>query len=284
MKYFKEDSLAELYVRMLWHTINNPEYETSPRGQKIKEIIGVQAILTNPYSNSFKNKIRDLPRQYLAKELSLYFAGRNDVKGFIDASSFWDKLKTKWNTIHSAYGYLIFTNFGCLFNDESVSQWEWAKRSLINDKDSRQALMFVSSPEVQYEGCKDFICTLNYAFLIRDNKLHMIVNRRSQDIHFGFTYDAVWESLLMQCMKLELASVYPEIELGNLIFNINSLHVYERNFEILENMLNYGFELDELPRIKKNPILNLDVIGISHGEKYEGNDEFFKWLYENRKG
>ena len=92
----------------------------------------------------------------------------------------------------------------------------------------------VSGPDVQFENNKDFICTLNYIFNIEDDKLHLTVGRRSQDLLFGIPYDYVFEFLLMEKMLKELSNYYPDLKLGSYTMFANNVHIYERNFEIFK--------------------------------------------------
>jgi hypothetical protein len=114
-----------------------------------------------------------------------------------------------------------------------------ARIQLLNDKDTRQALIFISTPSVQFDGNKDFICTLNYVFNIdEENKLHLTVNRRSQDLFFGLPYDYAFEFLLLYKMYNELKDLYPELEIGSYTMFCNNTHIYDRNKETFEKMLN----------------------------------------------
>jgi len=243
------------------------KYTVRPHDVGIKEHTNAMIQIRDPYKNIFTNKYRNLPLQYLKDELLLYFAGRNDKEGFVKASKFWEKLANPNGTINSAYGYLLFK---AKIPKTRMTQWDWVKKCILEDKDTRQALMFVANPKFQYVGNKDFICTTNYQFMIRNNKLNMTVNRRSQDIHFGMTYDIPWEMLLMQCMLVELQEKYPQIEMGEYVLHCTSLHIYDRNRDTIVEMLKYPFVPIETPRIKENPILNV--------EDYKGDDEFINWL------
>lgn len=73
---------------MLFDLLNYADYETAPRGQKIKEFINCSLVIKNPYSNLFKNEIRSVPLKYLANELLLYFSGSNKAEDFVNASKF----------------------------------------------------------------------------------------------------------------------------------------------------------------------------------------------------
>lgn len=264
------DTLADATKEILDNLVNNYQYITAPRGQKIKEIIGMQIEIKNPYSNRFRNKVQDLPIQYLADELYLYFSGSNSAEDFSKASKFWNKIKNEDGTINSAYGYLIFNKNLELY---PLSQWDWAKQSLIKDKDSRQAIIHYNKPIHQQMNNKDFVCTMNNQFFIRNNKLEMITYIRSNDIRRGFFFDSVWFMLLMQCMRIELLEYYPDLELGSYHHYAGSMHLYEEHFELAEYMLKEDFYPDYLPEIKQLPYISMDP----------SNDLFCEWINNNRK-
>lgn len=283
MRVIVGDSFAQAYGNICHEVLNNPEYTCSPRGLECREITNAIIEISNPYSNLFKNSVRDLPLKYLRDELKLYFQGRRDIDGFEKASKFWSKIANK-DIVNSAYGYLIFKKL----NNENKTQWQWVLHSLLRDRDTRQAVMFLCGPEFQYDSNKDFVCTLNYSFYIRDNKLNMIVNRRSQDIVLGITYDVPWEMLLMQqlCNHINctIDKGHPVVEMGSYLLHCNSLHVYANNFELVEGMLNNEFIADEIPRISElypliytDGCITTDMRQACHG-KYEGDDSFLNWI------
>ena len=266
------NSFAESYKYLANELVNNPEYQTSPRGLKINEILNQTIIINNPYSNLFSNEIREPSLRYLKEELKLYFSGNNKVKDFEAASKFWGKISDDGITTNSAYGHLLFVKKNKL---TCITQWEWAKRSLIKDKYTRQAIMHLNRPGHQKDTL-DFPCTMYLNFHIRNNKLNLIVRMRSNDILFGVFYDYSFFMLLMQCMKLELNKVYPELELGSYTHSADSLHLYEKDFEVIKSALNYQFKEVRIPRISVNPILNLDNEEFKNSEFK--NSEFGKWL------
>lgn len=258
-------SFAKAYQFALQDLVLNPEYVCSPRGQKIKEILNYNLRVIYPYSNSFYNEVRPLPVDYLKKELRLYFSGVRDLKSFAEASKFWNKISDDKETVNSAYGYLIFVKE----NKHGRTQWDWAIKSLCDDADTRQAVMFLGGPDYQFHGVKDFVCTFTYQFFIRNDQVHMLVNRRSQDIILGLTFDAPWEMLLLQCVRKAVNNITGlNYGLGTYSLNCGSLHLYERNFELAEQMLQKFFEERELPKIDKLPILDASPI----------DDEFITWL------
>jgi len=92
-------------------------------------------------------------------------------------------------------------------------------------------------PEHAWVGNKDFPCTLHGIFMIRDNKLHLTINMRSNDLMLGLVYDMPWFVSLMYKMVDELKDLYPELEVGYYTHIVHSLHIYERDNEKIERML-----------------------------------------------
>ena len=240
-------TFADVYESLLNDVYNHYEYETAPRGMNIREITNCALVIRNPYSNLFKNDVRNLPLKYLKKELALYLSGRNDVDGFGNASKFWKKIANDDGTVNSAYGNLIFKMTD---TPEGKTQWEWMIESLIKDKDSRQAIMHFNQPVHQYSGVKDFPCTLEMTFHIRNDKLNATTTMRSNDVIKGTTFDVPFFTLLQQ-MALDVLrhKAYPELQMGSYTHIAHSMHLYESDFELVGNMLKNSFIPDAMPRI-----------------------------------
>lgn len=286
MRYVHGKTFAEAYKNLLIEVYNHYDYETAPRGMNIREILNCAVTIENPYSNLFKNEVRDLPMKYLKKELALYLSGRNDVEGFGEASKFWKKIANDDGTINSAYGNLIFKMDD---TPNKFTQWRWALYSLIQDKDTRQAVMHFNRPCHQYLGVKDFPCTLEMIFHIRDNKLNATTVMRSNDVIKGTTFDIPFFMLVQQMILNALKKVYPELEMGTYTHLAHSMHLYENDFELVGKMLEKEFVECEAPRITHAAELleNTNVIdGITRGAKYgkstqfSENNEFIHWLCE----
>jgi thymidylate synthase len=118
-----------------------------------------------------------------------------------------------------------------------MTPWEWAKESLLADKDTRQAIMRFSLPEHQWMGNKDQTCTMHGNWLIRDNKLNLTITMRSQDMVKGAVYDWPWFCSLMDKMLVELKSAYPELAKGRYTHIVHSIHCYEKDTETILKMI-----------------------------------------------
>lgn len=249
-------NIHEAYVETLRDVYDNYEYRSAPRGLPIREKTDYTFRILNPINESIKTY--DLERnkvieEYTRKEVELYDSCSNKAEDFGRASKFWLNLANPDGTVNSAYGHLIwrkkshgnpvFENGGdrVRANAEPLpgdrTPWEWAKMSLIKDKDTRQAFLRFSLPEHQWVGNKDQTCTMHANFLIRDDKLNLSVVMRSNDLVLGLVYDMPWFVSLIDRMVDELKTHYPNLTKGTYTHTVHSLHIYERNEEMVRKML-----------------------------------------------
>jgi thymidylate synthase len=75
----------------------------------------------------------------------------------------------------------------------------------------------------------DFICTNAVQYLIRNGKLDVVVQMRSNDVVFGYRNDFAWQEHIANMVCTELG-----IKLGNIYWNVGSMHVYERHFKFID--------------------------------------------------
>lgn len=254
MKFYKSNQFFKIYKKLLNDLLNNPEFVCEPRGLKIHEILNVSIELTNPLNSLYYNTRRSSQEKYIAAETIWYFMGVNTTEFITKYASFWNQIKNPDDkTVNSAYGY-------CIFNDKNVNQYEWAVNSLINDKDSRQAVMHFNKEEHQFKGNKDFVCTMYANFHIRNNKLYMSVKMRSNDCVLGLATDAAFFCILQQHVLNDLNQYYPELTLGSYVHQIDSLHLYDRNFNLVKEMLENEFKsLKQWPKVSSNLIKDKEV-------------------------
>jgi thymidylate synthase len=241
-------SFSNTFINIINH-INNEGEESQPRDLKVKE-----AILTN-FIIDPRQPIANFPQRkfnwkYLAGELAWYLKQDRDVDYIGAFSNFWSHITNpNSNEINSNYGSLVFNK----------KQFGWVIDSLVADKNSRQAIMFFNNPKFQFEGNKDFVCTMYANFFIRHNKLHMKVQMRSNDIFYGLTFDAPFFAFLQQSVFLKLQETYPDLELGMYYHYADNLHFYERHFELAEQIKQENIvEESESLFMLKQPFLDYD--------------------------
>lgn len=257
------ETASEAYLGTLAEVYFNPDVKSAPRGQACREKLDYTFRVTRPDASPIVTRDSERNRvieSYTAKEVELYDSCTNLAEEFGKASKFWLSLANPDGTVNSAYGHLIWAkkSHGSDFeseqyyisapespNDGSVvgtrpvrrTPWEWAKQSLIQDKDTRQAILRFSLPEHQWVGNKDQTCTMHGNFLIRNDQLHFSVVMRSNDLTLGLVYDMPWFMGLMDRMVEELKPYYPTLSKGHYTHTVHSLHIYERNEEMVKKML-----------------------------------------------
>lgn len=284
MTEYKGSTFAEVYEQILRDVIYMPDYVVEPRCQKINELTNV-CLTFDPIYPLYDNRKRPSQWEYIAGELVWYFNGMKDVQFISKYSSFWKNICDDEGNCNSAYGNLIFKE-----RENGLTQWDWAFTSLLDDKDSRQAILHFNKPSHQYNGNKDFVCTLYGIFQIRNNHLDFTVHMRSNDLILGLPTDVAFFCLLQQQMHKHLLKKYPNLKLGMYSHIINSAHVYERHFKLSKEMLLYDFNEMKFPTLRNDLInlngtptedmnrLKLDVILGENDESIVFEDSLFKWI------
>lgn len=285
MKVYRDQDFSTLYQASVTDLMRNPEYETQPRDLKIRENTNVALILENPLSCLYSNETRSSQKKYIAAELLWYFMGRNDVEFIKQYAKFWESIQNEDGTVNSSYGSLLFNKK----NRFGYTQYFWALRSLIKDKDSRQAVLHFNLPEHQYETNKDFVCTMYGIFQIREDKLNFTVTMRSNDVIWGLPTDIAFFTTLQCQMLSHLRLHYPNLMLGTYTHIANSFHIYEHHFLAVERMLEKEFVPQTLPGLVENfitqdgtPSDHFKTLFNNRHESYESvNDSLSRWIIKN---
>lgn len=204
----------------------NQDFVIDKSGSKTIEIMGESYIVDEDVIFGTLNE------DYAKKELQWYLSESLNVYDIPKTPMIWRQVCDKDGYINSNYGW-------CIFSKENGEQYKHCLRTLRKDKDSRRAMMFYTRPSMQWEyntnGMSDFMCTNHVQVLIRNNKLNYILSQRSCDSIYGFKNDIYWAKYVHNKLLEDLKEDYPELELGSLIHQVGSLHVYERHFNLIED-------------------------------------------------
>tara|TARA_S200000501_G_C20644460_1_gene664667 strand:+ start:178 stop:864 length:687 start_codon:yes stop_codon:yes gene_type:complete len=193
-------------------------------GCKMIEIIGSSFIADE---NTIFGKVN---HEYIKKELEWYCSQSLNVYDIPNTPTIWKQVATKDGMINSNYGFLIFS-------ENNFQQYNHVLKALASDSNTRRACMVYTRPSIQHEynigGMSDFICTNAVSYFIRDNKLHCVVQMRSNDIWAGYRNDYAWQLWVLEKLQNDLREKYEGLETGEILWNSASLHMYERNFGLL---------------------------------------------------
>lgn len=235
------DSFDEVFARLIEHIDDDPEYICSPRGQKIKEILGTTIVLWDPRARVLANAARDANYGFAVGEFFWYLSGKQDLGSMLYYNKRMGNFSDDGFTLNSAYGFRTRVARHTSSPTESITQWEACRRTLLADPDSRRAIMVIGEAGdfawASGNGSKDVPCTLSLQFFIRDNELHLHAAMRSNDAMWGLTYDLFSFTLLQEVMLLELREQgMSNLQLGRYVHTAGSMHVYEHHFEMAKRV------------------------------------------------
>lgn len=249
MIVFIGKTFADCYQQSLKHLVSNGIVNNA-RGTTSKELLDVALVVEDPTQCLYSNQVRGSQLKYIAAEFLWYYMGRNDVAFISKWAKFWETIQNSDGTANSAYGNLIFAEK----NQHGLTQYEWAIQSLMNDSNTRQAVLHFNKPQHQHFSNKDFVCTMYANLHIRNNKLYMSVFMRSNDAIWGTPTDVAFFCSLQMQIHSHLKQFYPDLELGTYTHVANSYHVYDRHYELTDQMLNTEFGPLTLPQISTDLI------------------------------
>jgi thymidylate synthase len=214
----KTKDICEKFVKKL----RKGQFVTDKSGVKTIEIMNASFLTDDEALFGTVNE------DYVKRELQWYLSTSlnvNDIPEPIPA--IWKSIATPTGQINSNYGW-------CICSEDNYEQFNSCVNELQRNPDSRRAIMIYTRPSMQWEynvgGMSDFICTNTVQYLIRDAKVHALVYMRSNDAVFGYKNDYAWQKYVLNEVSNRIG--VPE---GNIYWNVASLHVYERHFDLVEN-------------------------------------------------
>ncbi len=119
------------------------------------------------------------------------------------------------------------------YGTESVDQVAECVKLLRADPSTRRAVMTIYDPSVDYCDSKDIPCNNWIQWLLRDDKLHMFVTVRSNDVMWGFSGINAFEWSVLHAYMAN----WLDVEVGAYHQYTGSLHLYEKHFERAQRML-----------------------------------------------
>ena len=201
-------------------------------GQKVIELIGVTFVADEETIFGTPNY------EYIQREIDWYRSQSlnvNDIPGKIP--KIWKDVADKDGFINSNYGYLIWS-------DGNYNQFNHVRDELIANPDSRRAEMIYTRPSIWNEynenGRSDFICTEAVQYFIRKNRLITHVKMRSNDVVFGTRNDLAWQRYVQHELWYQLEPHYSGLQLGEIIWSVGSLHLYENHFYLIDHYIHTG--------------------------------------------
>lgn len=233
-------SNQDLFYKTTMKLYLDPEFRCKPRNIFIHEDLGFSARINNP-----KDRLLFIPERhwdivYGVGEFLWYVTGSNDLSFIQYYAPSYKMFSDDRETLYGAYGTRLFKSPSpedtCVVNNTSyIFHVESDIRSVIRklriDPDSRQALAVIwREHDMHVLKTKDLPCTISLQFFIRNNKLCMITNMRSNDIWLGATNDVFCFTMIQELIASELG-----IDIHFYQHNTGSMHLYDRDIEKINN-------------------------------------------------
>jgi len=205
--------------KILMQKLAAQDFVEDKSGVKLIEIVGSSFVCDESTIFGTRNE------EYIAKEIKWYNSQSLDVYAMENPPKIWKDIADSTGFINSNYGWMIFST-------TNGNQYENVLNELRENPSSRRAEMIYTRPSMHsdynLDGMSDFCCTLGVDYFIRDNQLHAIVKMRSNDAIFGFKNDYAWQQYVQSSLAMQL-----DVEIGDIIWQASSLHVYERHFGLV---------------------------------------------------
>lgn len=218
-----DDLLRRVYEKLL----KSKNYVVASRG-KAAELTGVLLQIKNPRARLSRSEKRGTVFSCLG-ELLWYLAGSKDL-AFISYYIPHYKNDSEDNlTIYGGYGPR-------LFNTRGINQVLNVIKLLREKPSSRRAVIQLFDAEDISMERKEIPCTCTLQFMIRNQRLYMFTNMRSNDAFLGLTHDVFTFTMLQEIVARSLS-----IELGTYNHFVGSLHLYETNTEGAQQYLEEGW-------------------------------------------
>jgi thymidylate synthase len=211
--------------RIFQSLLREEKFVIDKSGVKTIEILNASFVANFPAIFGTVNE------DYVKRELEWYNSmsrNVNDIPG--GPPEIWKMVASPEGMINSNYGW-------CIYSEENGNQYMNVLAELVANPGSRRATMIYNRPSMHEDydkdGMSDFMCTNAVQYLVRDNKLHALVYMRSNDAVFGYKNDYAWQRHVQEQLLKDVNNNWNTLELGDIYWNVASMHVYERHFGLV---------------------------------------------------
>jgi thymidylate synthase len=160
-----------------------------------------------------------------------YLSGTTDYD-FIDyyvPNSYKDETEDG-KTVRSGYGER-------LLNFRGVNQLTTVIELLKRKGSTRRAVIQLFDASDLQKDYASIPCTCTLQFLVRDKRLNMFVNMRSNDAYFGLPHDVFAFTMIQELLACSIG-----VELGEYKHSAGSLHLYEDQFDSARGYLGEAWQ------------------------------------------
>lgn len=148
-------------------------------------------------------------------------------------SHIWDQWADESGTIGKAYGYQLAKKYSFKTKDgiKKMDQVDFVLYLLKNDSASRRIVTNIFN----HEELKDMNlepCAYGTQWIVKEGKLHLILNQRSQDMLAANGWNTMQYAAL-----LHMFAKVSGLKVGTLTHNIGDCHIYDRHVPLIEKLI-----------------------------------------------
>jgi len=204
------------------------EFVTDRSGCKMLEIRSASFVADEPsiFGTVNSDYIERELEWYRSMSLNIHDIPRGAGPGHA-APQAWTAAASPTGEINSNYGW-------CIWHTDNYKQYHNVVTELTRNPSSRRAVMIYTRPSMWVDfdagGKSDFMCTNAVQYMIRDGLLETVVQMRSNDVVYGYKNDFAWQKYVRDMLAAQL-----KVEPGVIYWNVGSLHIYEKHFDLVAN-------------------------------------------------
>ena len=148
-------------------------------------------------------------------------------------SHIWDQWAGEDGTIGKAYGYQLAKKYEFKTKErlKKMDQVDYVLYLIKNDPASRRIITNIFN----HEDLKEMNlepCAYGTQWLVKEGKLHLILNQRSQDMLAANGWNTMQYAALL-CMFAQVSG----LEVGTLTHNIGDCHIYDRHIPLIQKLI-----------------------------------------------
>jgi len=183
-----------------------------------KALFNIGFEMTHPMERSISSEYRGWRQDYALAEWEWYLSGDRNIKKL---GELYGKVPEIWKHMADDHGN-VNSNYGWQWN--RMYQLDYVIDRLKSDKDTRQATISIYDGKEHPLYNRDTPCTYAIQFTIVDDRLHMCVTMRSNDLWYGFCNDQYCFSQLQKMIAERLS-----IDVGEYYHFAHNMHIYWRD-------------------------------------------------------
>lgn len=229
-----DDVLNDLYEALLTNGVHNK----STNGGSL-EFLGVTLRIAKPRARLSRSQTRARPFSALG-ELLWYLSGSDEAAFVGPYIPFYVK-QGKPPIVNGAYGPRLRSRHGF---DQLQAVVDMMRRK---DGSRRTVIQLYEAKDLLADDNVDVPCTTTMQFHRRGGVLHMSVTMRSNDAYLGLPHDVFCFTMLQELVAAEL-----DLELGEYIHMVGSMHLYDCDRDKAERYRQEGYqraaEMPVMPR------------------------------------